>query len=263
MGIKVTNPPQVLQEPYQLKIPSSTSSSFASTKIEYDDKYVYIAKFKLPKNKQLDNKSYLDLGCSFIDVNQRAYVRDVQPGSGPYMAGVAHKDRLEFAFLSRQTRILKKSENQDEDEDVDDDDDEDDDNQVYDVAKAKAAIHMERQGSRTTFDDLREMLQVAKIYGSSVLLNHKRRSSIGEMLSEATNDFMDSTCWHSDSKIKTDTQVNEVFATDGKNNHAFDIYTITFVFKKAKQSRQDCSSCNQGLNQVDTWFDLVFCVTGC
>jgi lipid-binding SYLF domain-containing protein len=93
----------------------------------------------------------IDLGMTFIEINGRAYVRAVTPGSHAARAGVMPQDSVQFASVYHN----------DFDDDVDDDDDDDEDAATAtDLVESAAsyALACESRGMRITYDDLRSLL---------------------------------------------------------------------------------------------------------
>lgn len=121
--------------------------------------------------------SKLNLGMTFIEVNGRAYVQSVFPGSLAAKAGVMPQDSIQFAMVFKEDWLLKEQRhrrrrqrkrqqhNDDEDDDYYDEDDEvdDDDQSVLDASELaiQFALNAETKGNRITYDGLRKVLAEA------------------------------------------------------------------------------------------------------
>lgn len=84
----------------------------------------------------------IDLGMTFIEINGRAYVRAVTPGSHAARAGVLPRDSIQFASLYH----------------TDFDDDDDEMSTDLEESATSYALACESRGMRITYDDLRRLL---------------------------------------------------------------------------------------------------------
>ena len=89
--------------------------------------------------KSTDTPTF-DLGMTFIEVNNRAYVKTVTPDSEAALAGVQPRDVVQFAFVHTDVKISAEDTASDQDE-----------------RAAQYALEEERKGERTTFEQLCDM----------------------------------------------------------------------------------------------------------
>ncbi|GAX10889.1 hypothetical protein FisN_UnNu017 [Fistulifera solaris] len=99
------------------------------------------------------NQPLLDLGMTFIEINGRAYVKSVLPGSLAQKAGVLPQDAVQFAMLYRKKWYLS---SHDEHDLVDRSSARS--REAMDEIAAKHVLELESKGVRISYDELKALL---------------------------------------------------------------------------------------------------------
>ena len=104
-------------------------------------------------------QSMLDLGMTFIEINGRAYVKSVFPGSAAEAAGVLPQDAVQYATLFRKEWVYRHQRSHrhrfdDEDDDIQEPISQD----AADSLATKYALDLESKGLRVSYDELRRLL---------------------------------------------------------------------------------------------------------
>ena len=89
------------------------------------------------QKKTSQKQSVFDLGMTFVEVNGRAYVKNVVPNSDAARAGIQPRDAVQFAFVHTDVRISSEFTSSDQDD-----------------RAAQHALAEERKGKRTSFHEL-------------------------------------------------------------------------------------------------------------
>lgn len=107
----------------------------------------------------------IDLGMTFLEINGRAYVKSVAPGSAAARAGIMPQDAVQYATLVREEWLTKKEiksydgglnsepNDQNHDDILADD--------ATDTIATKNILEMEAKGLRISYDELRKLLAEA------------------------------------------------------------------------------------------------------
>jgi len=118
---------------------------------------------KSPRAIMSDGKTEptFDLGMTFIEVNNRAYVKSVTPDCEAALAGVQPRDVVQFAFVHTDVKISAEDTASDQDD-----------------RAAQYALEEERKGERTTFEQFSDMFPF-DITSSSMTNSFSRNKANG------------------------------------------------------------------------------------
>jgi lipid-binding SYLF domain-containing protein len=104
------------------------------------------------------------LGMTFLEINGRAYVKSVTPGSAADQAGVLPQDAVQLAVALRPewVKAAAATAGGDEDEDTMFDDATTENHQIA----RNYALHLEKKGRRTTYDQLLRLISKSLLHGN-------------------------------------------------------------------------------------------------
>ena len=117
-----------------------------------------------------NKKSLLDLGMTFIEINGRAYVKSVLPGSAAAAAGIMPQDAVQYVTLFRKEWVYRQQQQQDDFSihemfDTNNNNTSQQQQQQHDEATdalaTKYALDLESKGLRISYDELRRLLAQA------------------------------------------------------------------------------------------------------
>jgi lipid-binding SYLF domain-containing protein len=117
-----------------------SSLSLSQSKSAAEDGAAQQQKSQQQQKSESQQPPLYDLGMTFVEINDRAYVKSVTAGSEAAKAGIQPRDAVQFAFVHTDVKIISEFTSHDQDQKA-----------------LQCALGEERKGKRTSFAELSRM----------------------------------------------------------------------------------------------------------